>query len=150
VLLRIAAPSGVRLRKPPATASVVGDDGTLNTARLIAPSPQADPHIQGPVFFYLSEAQGLLPGSTLLARLAIGPEKTGAIIPASSMVWWQGKGWFYVQNAPGEFARRELIDAMPVTEGWFVPQLQPVRVVVRGAQTLLSEELRSQIQVGED
>jgi len=148
VLLRIAAPSGVRLLTPPATVSVVRDDGRLSTARLISPSPQADPRIQGPAFFYAAAAAGLLPGTTLTTRLPVGPEETGAMIPASAVVWWQGKGWFYVQSEPNQFVRRELIGAMPVAEGWFVPQLQPVRIVVRGAQTLLSEELRGQIQAG--
>lgn len=142
VLLRSAAPSGVTLPKPPATASVIGDDGTLYMAWLISPSPQADPRIQGPDFFYVAEAKGLLPGTTLTARLPTGPEVTGAVIPASAVIWWQGKARFYVQSAPGRSVRHELIDAMPVAEGWFVPQLQPVQVVARGAQTLRSQSIQ--------
>jgi len=150
VLLRIAAPSGVRLSAPPATVSVVRDDGRLSTARLISRSPQADPRMQGPAFFYAAAATtGLLPGTTLVTRLSIGPKKAGAVIPASAVVWWQGKGWFYVQSEPGQFVRRELSGAMPVSQGWFVAQLDAVPVVVRGAQTLLSEELRGQLQASD-
>jgi len=148
-LLRIAAPSGTRLPTPPATVSVVRDDGQLSIAQLLSPSPQADPRFQGPAFFYAAAATGLLPGTTLTARLPVGPEEAGAEIPASAVVWWQGKGWFYVQSESDQFERRELIGAMKVTEGWFVPRLQSSRVVVRGAQTLLSEELRGQIQAGD-
>ncbi len=148
-LLRIAAPSGVHLAAPPATVSVTRDDGQLTTAQLLSPSPQVDPRIQGPAFFYAAAAAGLLPGTTLTARLPVGPEETGAGIPASAVVWWQGKRWFYIQNEPDQFERRELIGAIPVAEGWFVPRLQSPRVVVRGAQTLLSEELRGQIQAGD-
>ncbi len=150
VLLRIAAPSGARLSMTLATVSVVRDDGRLRSAQLISRSPRADPHMQGPAFFYSAAATGLLPGTTLTTRLPIGPEETGAVIPESSVVWWQGKGWFYVQSAPDQFVRRELIGAIAISEGWFVPQLGAVSVVVRGVQTLLSEELRGQIQAGDE
>lgn len=149
VLLRIAAPSGAALLKPPATARVATSDGHLRTATLVSPSPQADPRIQGPTFFYAAPTDGLLPGTTLTAYLPIGAEKTGAIVPADAVVWWQGKAWFYAQSASDRFARRELAGAQPVDEGWFVPGMPPLEVVVRGAQTLLSEELRGQIKVGE-
>lgn len=149
VLLRIAAPSGSRLPAPPGKVSVVGDDGVPRTAELISLSPQTDPRIQGPTFFYAAPAQGLLPGTTLAARLPSGPQETGTTIPAAAVVSWQGKEWYYVESAPGRFARQELTGAAPVAEGWFAPRLPAMRVVVRGAQTLLSEELRGQAQTGE-
>ena len=149
VLLRIAAPSGSRLPVPPGKVSVVGDDGVLRTAALISASPQADPRIQGPTFFYAAAAEGLLPGTTLTAHLPIGPLETGVTIPASAVVLWQGKTWYYVESAPGRFVRHELTGAVPVADGWFAPRLAAMRVVVRGAQTLLSEELRGQVQTNE-
>lgn len=150
VLLRVAAPAGAALPEPPAKARVVASDSSLRTATLVSPSPQADPRIQGLTFFYAATSNGLLPGTTLTAYLPIGAEKTGAVVPADALVWWQGKAWYYVQSAPGRFVRRELAGAQPVDEGGFVPGMPSLNVVVRGAQTLLSEELRSQIQVGED
>lgn len=150
MLLRIAAPSGSGLPVPPSKVSVVGDDGVLRTAELLSPSPQTDPRIQGPTFFYAAAAEGLLPGTTLTARLPIGPQETGVTIPAAAVVSWQGKAWYYVESAPGRFVRHELAGAVPVAEGWFAPRLPPMRVVVRGAQTLLSEELRGQVQAGKE
>lgn len=149
-LLRIAAPSGSRLPAPPREVGVVGDDDVLRTATLISPSPQADPRIQGPTFFYVAAAAGLLPGTALTARLPSGPQETGATVPASAVVSWQGKAWYYVESAPGRFVRHELTGAVPVAEGWFAPRLPAMRVVVRGAQTLLSEELRGQVQAGDE
>lgn len=149
VLLRIAAPSGSRLPVPPGKVNVVVDDNVLKTAELVSPSPQTDPRIQGPTFFYVAGAEGLLPGTTLTIRLPIGPQESGVTIPAAAVVSWQGKAWYYVESAPGRFVRHELTDAMTVDEGWFAPRLAPMRVVVRGAQTLLSEELRGQVQAGE-
>lgn len=149
MLLRIAAPSDSRLPVPPSKVSVTGDDGVLRTTELISPSPQADPRIQGPTFFYAAAAEGLLPGTTLTARLPSGPQEAGVTIPAAAVVSWQGKAWYYVESVPGRFVRHELTGAVPVAEGWFAPRLAPMRVVMRGAQTLLSEELRGQVQTGE-
>jgi len=150
VLLRIAAPSGSRLPVPPSQASVVDDDNAVRTATLVSASPQADPRTQGPTFFYGAAAEGLLPGTTLTARLPVGPQESGVTIPAAAVVSWQGKAWYYVESAPGRFARHELSGAVPVVGGWFAPRLGAMRVVVRGAQTLLSEELRGQVHVGEE
>lgn len=149
VLLRVAAPAGSRLHEPPATASVIGDDGVAKPAELLSPAPQTDPRIQGPTFFYTAPTDGLLPGSTLAARLPVGSPESGATVPASAVLSWQGRSWFYVERTTGHFVRRELTDAVPVAQGWFMPGLSSLRVVVRGAQTLLSEELRGQIKVGE-
>lgn len=149
MLLRIAAPSGSRLPVPPSKVSIAGDDNVLRTADLISPSPQTDPRIQGPTFFYVAAAEGFLPGTTLTARLPSGPQETGVTLPVSAMVSWQGKTWYYVESTPGRFVRHELTGAVPVAEGWFAPRLPTARVVVRGAQTLLSEELRGQVQTGE-
>jgi hypothetical protein len=150
VLLRVAAPAGSSIAKPPDMVRLDAGDSTIRTGRLISLSPQVDPRIQGPSFFYAAAIDGLLPGSMLTAYLPTGAERTGSIVPSDAVVWWQGKAWFYAQSAPDRFVRRELAGAMPVESGWFVPGLQAIRVVVRGAQTLLSEELRAQIQVGNE
>jgi hypothetical protein len=54
-----------------------------------------------------------------------------------------------VQIAPTQFERRQLDVTSPVARGWFVPSgfVTGEHVVVTGAQVLLSEELKSQIQV---
>lgn len=151
VLLRIAVTSATDLSKPPATVQVDADNGKFLTAALISASPQADPHIQGATFFYTAPAETLRVGTTLTARLPIASQETGAVIPESALVWWQGKAWGYIQHAPDQFVRRELADAIPVAEGWFVPGFEAAQgIVVRGASVLLSEELRAQIQVGEE
>lgn len=151
VLLRVAVPSGAGMTKAPAKLQVAANDGSLKTARLVSPSPLADPRVQGATFFYSARADGLLPGTTLTAYLPSGAQQAGAIVPAAAVVWWQGKAWVYVQTGPGRYLRRELAGAVAVEQGWFAPgAFRGAQVVVRGAQTLLSEELRSQIQVGEE
>lgn len=151
VLLRVAAPSGAGMRPPPAAARLAADDGAFRTAALVSPSPQADPRIQGATFFYTAPADGLTPGTTHTAYLPTGVERAGSIVPAAAVVWWQGKAWLYVRTVPDRFRRQELPAAEPVDQGWFAPgALAGAQLVVRGAQTLLSEELRAQIQVGEE
>ena len=59
-------------------------------------------------------------------------------IPPSAIVWWEGQSFVYVEKTPGHFARRPL---SAVKLG------SPFSIVVIGAQQLLSEELRAQIQV---
>ena len=104
-------------------------------------------------FFYLAPArpQGLLPGMNVLAYLPIGPPVQGVMVPAAAVVWWQGKAWVYVQTDPNHFVRRELSTETPVPEGWFVGTGLAAgdSIVVRGAQLLLSEEFRAQIQVSQ-
>lgn len=150
VLLRVAAPSGTVVSSMSATVRVAATDGSFRTASLVSPSPQADPRIQGTTCFYAAPADGLLPGTILTAYLPTGAEQVGGIVPAAAVVWWQGKAWIYLRSAPDRFVRKELPTALPIEQGWFTPgALKGEELVVRGAQTLLSEELRSQIQVGE-
>lgn len=151
VLLRVATPSGTGVRKAPATVRVATNDGSFKTANLVSASPQADPRIQGATYFYAAPADSLLPGTTLTAYLPTGAEQTGGIVPAAAVVWWQGKAWIYLRSAPDRFVRKELPNAMPIEQGWFAPGMpKGTELVVRGAQTLLSEELRAQIEVGEE
>jgi hypothetical protein len=64
------------------------------------------------------------------------------------MVWWQGYAWVYEQTTPGRFVRRQVPTDSPLESGVFVSRGFSPRdqIVIRGAQTLLSEEFRSQIQ----
>ena len=63
-----------------------------------------------------------------------------------------GKAWAYRQEAAGKFVRREVALDWPTDAGWFVTSFFAAndQVVVSGGQMLLSEELKSQIQVGEE
>jgi len=153
VLLQITIPPDVALASAPPTASIQAADGTRSAARLVSPAPRTDPRIQGLSFFYLAPArsQGLLPGMNVLAYLPVGPPVQGVRVPAAAVVWWQGTAWVYVQKDSNHFMRRAIATEMPVPEGWFVSTGLAAgdSIVVRGAQLLLSEEFRAQIQVRE-
>ncbi len=150
VLIQITLPSDVQISSAPQTAWVEAADGKRTSAEFLSLSPRTDPRLQGMSFFYLVPAQtpGLLPGMNVLAYLPVGPPVQGVVVPASATVWWQGKVWTYMQKEPEHFVRREVSTEAPVKDGWFVVKDLSAgdRLVVSGAQLLLSEEFHSQIQ----
>ncbi|MDA8164795.1 MAG: hypothetical protein M0017_07175 [Desulfobacteraceae bacterium] len=154
VLLQVTLPSEAYLTSAPQTVTVRTKSGRLAAARFVSPSPATDPRIQGLSYFYLLPAKetGILPGMNVSALLLVGKEVSGALIPSSAAVWWQGRAWGYVQRDESHFVRREISTATPVEEGWFVTGgfSGGERLVTSGAQMLLSEEFRSQIKVGEE
>lgn len=149
VLLQVSLPSGAGAT-PPATASVQAPDGRIQTARFISAFPRVDPRIQSPAYLYITPTRGgTTPGMTLVLSLPEGPLIRGVVVPSRAVVWWQEKAWAYVESSPGRFTRREVAIDAPVSSGWFASSgfAPGDRVVISGSQQLLSEELRSQIQV---
>ena len=69
--------------------------------------------------------------------------------PSRSWAPTGDRAWAYFQIAPTQFERRQLVVTSPAMRGWFVTSgfAAGDRFVVTGAQALLSEELKSQIQV---
>jgi hypothetical protein len=89
---------------------------------------------------------GLLPGMNVAAQLPADKAVDGTIVPETAVVRWQGKNWVYIRTDEETFARREIATDLPAeTGGYIVRDIPPnAQVVLRGAQTLLSEELKSQ------
>lgn len=137
----------------PRQAVVTLPSGSHLTARLVGTLPQLDPRLQSPSVLYLvPEHAGIVPGLNIAASLPAGPEQNGVIVPYSAIVWMQGNAWCYTEPSPGRFTRMLVPTANPAPSGWFVSQgIAPgTHVVTAGAQTLYSEEFRSQIQANED
>ncbi len=150
-LVQVTIPPGTALDRAPAIA-VVRAGGAAVPARLVSPAPRTDPRIQGASFYYAAPAApGLLPGIALAAFLPAGPARAGVVVPAAAVVWWQGRAWVYLEEAPGRFVRRGVSTDVPVAGGLFVTSgvAAGARVVVRGAQMLLSEEGRGAVQGSE-
>lgn len=151
-LLQVTAASSAGF-KAPVQAAVQFPDGSHAAAHLISVLPQLDPRLQAPSFLYSVAAHpGLIPGINLPVFLPSGPVRRGVIVPYSAMVWWQGRAFCYVEEQAAKFTREEVSTADPTPAGWFVSEgIQTgARVVTAGAQTLLSEEFRSQIQPDQD
>lgn len=152
-LLQVTLPPGISLPVPPPTADVQTATGSHAEVKFVSPATRTDPKIQGLSFFYLAPADsGVLPGMNLLAFLPSGSPVKGTTIPSSAIVWWQDRAWAYRRTAPDKFAREEIATDQPAPGGGYIVKNMPKNsfIVTSGAQMLLSEEFRAQIQVGED
>lgn len=138
--------SGAYLSSPPQTIRLQSPVGGFAEATLISSAPRTDPRFQGQSFFYSTPMQktGLVPGMSLSAYLPAGPEEQGYLVPESSVVWWQGKAWVYLEENKGRYVKRELPASGSLADGWFVSEqfAEGKLVVVAGAELLLSDELR--------
>lgn len=152
-LLQITLLPGVAVAQPPPTASVQIGDGSRTEIRFVSPATRTDPKIQGVSFFYIAAGDsGVLPGMNVLAFLPAGSAVTGALIPADAIVWWQNRAWVYRRKGPETFIRTEIATDLPAPDGGYINKdsKDTTQIVTRGAQLLLSEEFRAQLQVGVD
>jgi hypothetical protein len=150
VLAQMTLPADVPLG-PPKSISLEISGGTRTEAKFISPFPRVDPRIQGKSFLYVAPAHsGLFPGVNLLAHLSTGKQMQGVIVPASAVVWSEGKAWVYQRTTADRFTRRAIQTDAAVEKGFFLATgLSPGdKVVTRGAQVLLSEELLLHAQGG--
>ncbi len=129
---------------PPKSISFEVPNGSRSRASFVSMFPRVDPRIQGRSFLYVASARtGLAPGLNLVARLSIGDPMKGVVIPASAVVWSEGKAWVYTQVSSAGFTRRPVATDLPVEDGFFAGEgfAAGDKVVTVGAQALLSEEM---------
>ena len=149
---RVDVPVGEHV---PPTVSVarivaVGYEDAPVLADRIALAATTDPAAQGQSFvFRLRDTRlGLRPGLAVTARIAVpGARRQGIVIPSAAIVRLAGKSYVYVQTAANEFVRKEVTLDQPTDDGYLSTRTVGAgeRVVVQGAQLLLSEEFKSQI-----
>jgi hypothetical protein len=152
VLVQVTMPSDATFGAPKTIALEI-PGATRTEASLVSTFPRVDPRIQGRSFLYVAPADlGLTPGVNLLARLSVGNQMKGLIVPTSAVIWSEGKAWAYQQTAPDRFTRRAVPTDDAVERGFFVAQgfSSGDKVVARGAQALLSEEMLLHGQGGGD
>lgn len=151
-LVQVTLPPGETLKAPPATAfAEVPPQSERVPLRYVSPATRTDQRVQGVSYFYtVAGNSGLLPGMSPLAFLASDRNTTGISIPESAVVHWQGGAWFYRSVGDDAFARHPLrIDAPISADTYVVDDLgAEAQIIVTGAQAVLSEELRGQIQAG--
>jgi hypothetical protein len=73
------------------------------------------------------------------------------MLPESSVVWYAGTPWVYIEDEEGVYVRHPVKDAQVSSQGMFVTTGFEAgeALVIAGSQMLLSEEFRWQIH-GED
>ena len=152
-LLQVTLPPGVSIPKAPEAGAIQIGPGPAAEITFISQATRTDPKIQSASFFYVTRAESeVLPGMNVLAFLPSGKRVDGVTVPASAIVLWQDRAWVYRRIDRATFARADIATDLPVPGGGYVVAGLPdaVEIVTRGAQLLLSEEFRAQIQVGED
>jgi hypothetical protein len=148
-LAQVGFPPG-EVASAPRTLSLTAPGNKLIQARLVSPLPQVNPQIQGISFLYIAPNRSDMgTGMNLVVQVPVGRAVRGVTVPQSAVVWWQGKAWVYVASPQTTFTRHEIPTKNPVSSGYFVAgsAFAPgTKLVTAGAQALLSEEFRSQIQ----
>lgn len=123
-------------------------------ADLIGPAAEADPITRRPAYLYRARSgwSGAVPGTLVEAAVPRGAAREGVLVPDRAVVQWDGLAWAYLRRAPGRYTRVRVPTDRPVPGGWIAgPPLSPGdRVVVTGAEELLSEEFRARVTVGEE
>ncbi len=139
---------------PPPTASVEpAGGGARRAASLAGPAPEADPLTGAAAWLYRVSGGGLRPGLALTVHVpsSVAPEH-GVLVPDAAVVQWDALAWAYVEREPGAFVRVRVPTTTAGAGGWVVTTGLTAgdRVVVTGAELLLSEEFRARIVVGEE
>jgi hypothetical protein len=145
-LVRIDLPAGEVLSAPPASARILTltDEVKPVTGVIAGATDGVNPQTQSQGFFFLVKGQPLPPGAAVTGFLKTSGEPVnGVIVPAEAVLRYEGKGWIYVQTAATEFTRREIPLDRLMENGWFVSENLSAtnRIVVSGAQTILSAEM---------
>jgi hypothetical protein len=150
MLVQVTLPPDATLASPPENVFLRAREGSPRvSARIVSSTARTEPRIQGQGLYAVAPAtSGLLAGMSVSAFLPAGPNAKGVSVPESAVVLWQGKAWVYSSKSPTTFARREIATDLPAVGGGYLVRDLPgaTSVVVRGAQMLLSEELRAQFQ----
>ena len=149
-LIRVDLPAGERLKSPPSSVRLVsvGDGERSITADFFDSAPTVDPQTQGAGFLFLiaGKPSGFSPNAAVTGYVKVpGDSLNGVTIPRDAVIRYEGKAWVYLQTGDNEFTRREVPLDYPAEKGWFVPSglTGKDRVIVGGAQTILSTELSS-------
>jgi len=154
VVVRVDLPAGEVTRASPGSARIVvaAAQDTAIPAEFLGPVTATDPQTQGQGFLFLVKAASprLAPGTAVAGYLRLpGEPQNGFIVADSSVVRQAAQGWVYVQTGNDTFTRRKISLDHPTDNGWFVQEgvTANERVVVSGAQALLSEEQKYQIKL---
>lgn len=122
-------------------------------ANLISASPQIDPISQGQNYFFKIQNRRIPYGSHLSAWIPTGDQENSAVaIPASAIVRHLGQNQVFIKDNNGHFQRVSLNKLIKTATGYVATDGVQAgdQIVVTGAQTLLSEELKAQIPDEDD
>lgn len=142
-LVKVSLPVGTFLNPLPATATIFTLNNTDPITAEFANDLGIDPTTQTQTLLF-SVKQKMPPSLSVAAAVKIpGTPTSGVSIPASAVLRHEGKGWAYLQAETNQFVRTEIpLDRLTGDGSFFTEELAATnRIVVSGAQTILSAEL---------
>ncbi len=152
VLVRIDLPVGETLAVPPKRARITNLAGKATEAEFLSTASNVDPQTlgRGAIFRIQPNELHLLSGEAVIGYIQLpGEPESGVAIPEKSVIEAEGRSWVYVMTSGGDaFVRMEIPQDHPIEGGWFVAHGLSTNdyIVVTGAQTLHSEELKSTLK----
>lgn len=150
-LVQVTLPPGETLKGQPAAAfAEVPPQSARVALRYVSAATRTDAKIQGLSYFYtVAGDSGFLPGMSMLVFLTGERNVTGVSVPEDAVVHWGGGTWVYRAVAPGAYVRHLLKTDPTMSADAYVVEDLPgdTEIVLRGAQALLSEEMKAQLQV---
>lgn len=147
-LIRFDLPLGQALPAPPIDgrlALALSEEVSV-PASYLGPAATADPQTQGQGFLFWLKTNPPPAGAAMVGWLKLpGEAKTGVLVPRAALLRHEGEHFVYVQNTDEIFERKEVELARPAEKGWLLHEglTGQEKVVVAGAQLLLSEELKA-------
>ena len=155
VLVRLDTETGQAPAETPTAArlSLSGKQASV-FADFIGRAATADPQVQGTGFIFVvtNPPAVLTPGLAITGFIQMpGGMATGVIVPNEAVVRSNDGDWIYLQTDETNFEQRRIALDQPANGGWFTTNNVAAgnRIVVTGAQALLSEEHKNEIQVGD-
>ena len=154
-LLQITLPANKHLPASIQTMyiEVSGNRSKANKAELISVAARTDTAAQGESYYFQTADKNIITGMNVTAWIPEANEQmTGVIIPKSALIWYLGKAFVYLKTTEETFCHRTLEHYSITADGYFISDaIRPgEQIVTKGAQMLLSEELRGQIPSEDD
>ena len=131
---------------PPARIVLTGAGGRPVTATYLAPSPHVDPRLQKTAYDYLA-AGAELPVGLVTTIHGNGSTATGVVVPRAAVVWFGEQSLVFLEDRAGHYVQHPVDTSRPAQGGFLDASLQPgQRVVTEGAQQLLSEQHKPEVE----
>ena len=154
-LLQITLPTNKHLTDTIQTiyVEVSGNRDKAHKAELISVAAQTETAAQGESYYFQTGDKNIITGMNVTAWI---PEQNaqimGVIIPKSALIWYMDQALVYLKTAEETFSRRTIDHYSATANGYLIPHaIKPgEQIVTKGAQMLLSEEMRGQIPKEDD
>jgi hypothetical protein len=149
-LLQITLPSNKHLAETIKTIVVdtTGNRNLAHKADYISATELTESITQGESYYFQSTDKKIKTGMNITAWIPENDKSdTGVIIPKSALIWNMDQAFVYIKTDEETFHRRIITQYTASNNGYFVANTieSGEKVVTKGAQMLLSEQLRGQI-----